>query len=94
MVQICETIMLICFGLSWPISVYKSIKTKSTKGKSPIFLIAIVLGYVAGITSKVVGGNLNYVLVLYVINLAVVLTDFVLYFINLHRENRNESAQA
>lgn len=86
MVQICETVMLICFGLSWPISVYKSITTKSTKGKSPIFLLAVIIGYIAGIIGKIIGGNLNYVLVLYLINLTVVTADFIIYFINLYRE--------
>ncbi len=89
MVQICECVMLICFGLSWPISVYKSITSKSTKGKSPIFLIAIIVGYIAGIAGKIVSGNINYILILYSINLAVVLTDFIIYFINLHNERHH-----
>ncbi len=92
MVQICECVMLICFGLSWPISVYKSITSKSTKGKSPIFLIAIIIGYIAGIAGKIVSGNINYILILYSINLAVVLTDFVIYFINHHSERRSTKA--
>ena len=92
MVQICECVMLICFGLSWPISVYKSITSKSTKGKSPIFLIAIIVGYIAGIAGKIVSGNINYILILYSINLAVVLTDFIIYFINLHNEKHPAKA--
>lgn len=86
MVQVCECIMLICFGLSWPISVYKSITSKSTKGKSPIFLIAIIIGYIAGIIGKITGGNINYVLILYIFNLMVVTTDLIIYFVNLYRE--------
>ena len=68
MVTVFESIMLICFGLSWPISVYKSWTSKSTKGKSLIFTIAIIVGYIAGIAGKIVGGNFNYVFVLYLIN--------------------------
>ena len=86
MVQICECLMLICFGLSWPISVYKSIKSKSTKGKSVIFLSAIIFGYMMGIIGKIISNNINYVLVLYIINLIVVSTDLCIYFINNHRE--------
>ena len=41
--QIFEIIMLLCFGMSWPISVYKSIRSKSTKGKSAVFIIAAKL---------------------------------------------------
>ena len=29
-----ETVMIICFGLSWPFSVYKSWKSRTTKGKT------------------------------------------------------------
>ncbi|MBQ8341603.1 MAG: hypothetical protein IJY22_04395 [Clostridia bacterium] len=86
MKEICELIMLICFGLSWPISVYKSIRSGSTKGKSAVFIVAIIVGYIAGITGKIVGGQLSYVLVLYVLNLVMVSFDLILYFINRHRE--------
>ena len=87
MVTVCETIMLICFGISWPISVYKSFKSKTTKGKSVIFTFAIILGYLAGIAGKIIGGNINYVLVLYLINLLFVSIDLALYFINRKREH-------
>ena len=83
-----ESIMLLCFGISWPISVYKSIKTKSTKGKSVVFIIAIIVGYTAGIIGKIIGSNINYVLIIYIINILMVLTDLLIYFINKKRENR------
>ncbi|MBQ7949136.1 MAG: hypothetical protein IJ284_05180 [Clostridia bacterium] len=86
MVTVLESIMLICFGISWPVSVYKSVTSKSTKGKSLVFMIAIIVGYIAGIMGKIIGGNHNYVLVLYIINLLFVSVDFVLYFVNRHRE--------
>ncbi len=86
MTQILECVMLICFGISWPISVYKSITSKSTKGKSVFFLIAILIGYVAGIFSKILSNNFTYVLVLYFINFFIVFADFVIYFINRKKE--------
>lgn len=86
MVTVFESIMLICFGLSWPISVYKSLTSHSTKGKSILFTIAIIIGYLAGICGKVLSGQYNYVFVLYLINLAFVCVDFALYFINRKRE--------
>ena len=76
--QIFEFIMLACFGLSWPISVYKSIKSKSTQGKSIFFIIAIIIGYVSGIIGKVVNNQLSYVLIIYCLNLVVVSIDLVL----------------
>lgn len=84
--QIFECIMLVCFGLSWPISVIKSIRSRSTKGKSVVFIIAIIVGYLSGIAGKIVGGQISYVLTLYCLNLAVVSIDLVLYFINKRHE--------
>ncbi len=86
MVTVLESIMLVCFGISWPVSVYKSWKSKSTKGKSLVFIFAIIVGYVAGITGKIIGGQLNYVLALYLINLTFVTVDLALYFVNKSRE--------
>lgn len=80
--QILETVMLICFGISWPISVYKNFKSKSTAGKSVIFMLAIIVGYIAGIAAKFISGNLNYVLIIYFINLIMVSTDLMIYFKN------------
>lgn len=94
MVTVFESIMLVCFGISWPISVYKSATSRSTKGKSVVFTFAIILGYIAGIIGKIVGGNLNYVLALYIINLAFVSVDLILYFVNRQREKRAERQEA
>lgn len=84
--QIFEFIMLACFGLSWPISVYKSIKSKSTQGKSLVFIIAIIIGYISGIIGKIVNDQLTYVLIIYCFNLMVVSIDLILFFINRKRE--------
>lgn len=89
MKEIFEFIMLACFGLSWPISVYKSITSKSTQGKSVVFITAIILGYISGIIGKIISNQINYVLVIYCFNLIVVSIDLVLYFINKHNENQS-----
>ncbi len=86
MVAILESVMLVCFGISWPVSVYKSWTAKSTKGKSLIFMLAIIVGYAAGIAGKILGGQRNYVLALYLINLTFVSVDLALYFVNKRRE--------
>ena len=86
--QIFECIMLACFGLSWPISVYKSIKSKSTQGKSIVFIIAIIVGYISGIIGKIVNHQLTYVLIIYCFNLIVVSVDLVLFFINRKNEKK------
>ena len=91
--QIFEIIMLLCFGISWPISVYKSIRSKSTKGKSVVFIIAIIIGYISGIIGKIVNHQLNYVAVFYLINLIVVSIDLALYFFNAWHEKNDRSTE-
>ena len=83
-----ELFMIVCFGLSWPFNVAKSIRSRSTKGKSLVFLLAIFAGYIFGIINKLLT-NPNYVLYAYVFNLIVVGMDLALYFINRQRE-RNQ----
>ena len=88
--QIFEMVMLICFGLSWPISVYKSVRSGSTKGKSAVFIIAIIVGYISGIIGKVVNHQLTYVVAFYCINLIVVSFDLAVYFYNAKREKNSK----
>ena len=82
MSSVLETIMLICFGLSWPINLRKAYKAKTTKGTSLLFILLIILGYIAGITAKLISGQTNYVLVVYLLNLAIVLLNLIVYFRN------------
>jgi len=86
--QIFESVMLLCFGLSWPLSLYKSLTSKTTKGKSVVFMAAIIVGYISGILGKLVNGDVSYVLALYCFNLTVVSLDFAVYFINRHNEKK------
>lgn len=92
--KILEVAMLILFGISWPVSLYKTITSKSTKGKSLIFLIFIDAGYVCGILSKIfstsfVWENDWWIFAMYVLNFTMVSTDLVLYFVNLSREKKH-----
>ncbi len=88
MKDIFEVLMIVCFGLSWPVSIFKSYKAKSTKGKSVFFLIFILLGYACGIFAKAAAGNINYVLIFYIINFVMVLADILLYLKNKRAENQ------
>lgn len=80
MAEILELIMVLCFGLSWPISIIKTLKTKSAAGKSPFFIGFIVLGYICGIISKILSNNITYVFVFYCINLVTTSFDLCLHF--------------
>ena len=88
MVAIFETIMLVCFGLSWPINVVKAYKARTTKGTSLPFILLIITGYLAGITAKIVNGQLNYVFIVYIINLVIVMLNIVVYFRNYYLDKK------
>lgn len=90
MANVLETIMLICFGLSWPISLVKNVKTKSAKGISLKFLIMIILGYIAGIIAKFLNHQVNYVLVMYFLNILIVSLNLAVYFINRKYDKERE----
>lgn len=77
-----ETIMLVCFGFSWPLNVIKSYKSKTAKGMSLPFIMLIITGYISGITAKIISGQINYVLVAYFLNLAIVSINVIVYFRN------------
>ncbi len=36
--SIFEVIMLLCFGIGCPVAIIKALKTKTVKGKSPLFM--------------------------------------------------------
>ena len=79
--SIYEIIMLLCFGAAWPVSIAKSIKTRSTGGKSLIFLFVIVVGYAAGITHILLYSP-DIVVWLYALNVTMVSIDAGLWIRN------------
>ena len=85
--SIFEIIMLVCFGAAWPVSIVKSIRTKSTGGKSLFFLIIIVVGYAAGIAHKLIYKP-DFVVWLYVLNTVMVLCDMAVWIRNRRMEKR------
>ena len=100
MAEILEIIMIVSFGASWPVNVMKSYKSRSTKGKSLLFLCLIFFGYIAGITSKLVNETYMasfaskwYVLFFYVLNFLMVGTDMVLYFRNLRLDRKRAAGE-
>lgn len=79
---ILETTMLVCFGISWPMNVYRNYKSRTAKGMSLGFIMLIILGYVAGISAKLITHNITYVLAVYVLNLAIVSVNVLVYVRN------------
>ena len=86
--SILETVMLLCFGFSWPLNVMKAYKAKTAKGTSLPFILLIITGYVAGISAKLISGQINYVLIAYVLNLAIVFINVLVYFRNVSLDKK------
>lgn len=90
MLNLLEALMIICFGLSWPVSIYKSYTSRTAKGKSLGFEVIIWAGYVFGIIRKLLqlhgGGTFDGMFwlgfVFYLINITEVTIDICLYFRN------------
>ena len=86
--------MVICFGLSWPMSVYKSWTSRTAKGKSLTLEVFILLGYLSGIIGKLVSGSITYVFVFYILNTAMVSADIALYIRNARLDQRRETGRS
>ena len=82
MAELFEALMVVSFGISWPMSIWKSFTSRTAKGKSLFFLCMILFGYACGITSKLMMQKLTYVFVFYVLNFIRVAIDLCLYFRN------------
>lgn len=77
--QIFETIMLLCFLFAWPFSIIKMLRTKQSQGKSILFLLVIIIGYIMGILFRLFDeGEVEKTIFLYAINGIVVSYDLYL----------------
>lgn len=84
--------MLLCFGASWPAAIMKTIASKNPAGKSTLFLCLVMIGYVCGGLHKIFF-KADFVFWLYMLNLVMVGTDFVLVVYYRH-VNRKKAAAA
>lgn len=97
---LCETVMIVCFGLSWPLSVYKSWKSRTAKGKSLQFEIFIWIGYIFGITKNFIlyaNGSNSWIFFLgwafYFLNFIEITIDMILYFRNVKLDKAADAAK-
>lgn len=80
MSEILEFAMLFAFGFSWPFAIWRTWRAKRVDGKSPYFMIIVLLGYACGIGSHLVEGTKLWLCYVYLADMALVSTDLVLYF--------------
>ena len=98
--ELFEIGMIVLFGISWPISAYRSYKSRTAKGKSILFITLIFFGYIAGIISKIINPTYMarfsskwYVLFFYVLNFLMVGLDIALYIRNYKLDKKAEENQ-
>ncbi len=99
MVHLLEALMIICFGLSWPVSIYKSYTSRTAKGKSLFFEVFIWIGYVFGIVRKFlqlgIDSSFDWLFylgfVFYFINIIEITIDMLLYARNRKLDAKREA---
>jgi len=99
MSDLLEAAMILCFGLSWPISIYRSYVSRTAKGKSLFFEVFLWIGYVFGILRKILqatSGEAGTVLFylgwfFYLLNLVEITIDMAFYFRNVRLDRERES---
>jgi hypothetical protein len=74
-----ELVMLVCFGISWPFAIARTLKTKNVKGLSNTFYFSVIAGYISGILHKILY-NMDYVIYFYALNAIMVAFQIVLVF--------------
>lgn len=89
-----EMCFLLCFAAAWPVNIYKSLKSKTAKGKSVSFEYIVVLGYLFGIAAKLVDDHLSYVIIFYVVNALMVSFDIVLFYRNTRLDRIRDARDA
>ena len=79
-----EGIMIVCFGVSWPAAIWKTLRARTVSGMSPVFLWFVFTGYLSGILFKLsdagTGGDISPIIILYAINGLMVMAELVLYY--------------
>jgi len=74
-------IMIVCFGIAWPFSIYRSYTSKNNDGKSLLFLFCVLIGYISGVIHKLLY-NFDQVIYLNLLNCMMVFVDVILYYRN------------
>ena len=90
-----EAAMLVCFGLAWPVSIIRSWRSRSTGGKSIVFSVVILIGYLMGILNKVLyqqGSPTFWVVYLYALNFVMVGIDALIWLRNRRIEKAREAS--
>ncbi len=89
-----EFMMVLCFGLSWPLNIRKAWVSRSTKSTSLPFYLLIWVGYICILISKIIKLHMGihtpgYVWFFYCLNTLMVTSGILIYFRNKKLESNN-----
>lgn len=101
--SIMEMMMVLLFGISWPLNIVKAWKSRSAKGTSLLFYMFIWLGYIFALAGKfaLIRNNAPapwyetvhwYVMFFYFLNIAMVTAGIMIYFRNKMIESGKKTA--
>lgn len=105
--ELFEALTILCFGLSWPVSIRKSLISRTAKGKSLFFEVFLLVGYAFGIARKIIqvaalgypltGGMGAFIFYLgfffYCLNFVEISIDVALYFRNTKLDKLRDAGQ-
>ena len=91
--HILEIAMLLLFGFSWPFAIARTLRAKRVDGKSPHFMMLVIIGYFCGIGKLFAAASADHplngwVLTAYILDVLLVSTDLSLYFYYAARNKR------
>ena len=72
MPEFLEAVMMVCFGISWPINAVNAYRSGTAKSTSPL----------------IAADKINYVLAVYLINFMTVACNLVIYCINRRKDHQ------
>ena len=98
MSDIFELLMIVCFGVSWPLNIIKAWRARTAKGSSVQFYFLILVGYLFGIASKVIKlragvSTPGYVWFFYILNSVIVTTGILVWFRNRRLDRMAEAGE-
>lgn len=104
LVNIMEMMMVVCFGISWPLNIAKAWKARSAKGTSVLFYFFIWIGYIFAFIGKFASIHIHanqawyvtvpwYVMFFYVVNIVMVSGGILIYYRNKMLDNKTAGAK-
>lgn len=102
---IMEMLMVVCFGISWPLNIVKAWRSRTAEGTSIMFYFFIWIGYAFAMIGKMALIYENapkpwyetvqwYVMLFYVLNILMISAGIIIYYRNKMLDIRAQNKKA